>query len=69
MAWVLFKYSSFDHFPKTAHFFFKAEELSHSKKRVEQHENEVRKLRARVEELKVDLSKAEDEVQFKTTEL
>ena len=49
--------------------FCKAEELSHSKKRVEQHENEVRKLRARVEELKVDLSKAEDEVQFKTTEI
>ena len=43
-------------------FFFKAEELSHSRKRVEQHENEVRKLRMRVEELKVDLSKAEDEV-------
>lgn len=42
--------------------FFKAEELNHSKKRVEQHENEVRKLRARVEELKVDLTKAEDEV-------
>ena len=44
------------------HFFFKAEELSHSRKRVEQHENEVRKLRTRVEELKIDLSKAEDEV-------
>lgn len=43
-------------------FFFKAEELNHSRKRVEQHENEVRKLRTRVEELKVDLSKAEDEV-------
>ena len=47
--------------------FSKAEELSHSKKRVEQHESEVRKLRARVEELKVDLTKAEDEVKFKRT--
>lgn len=43
-------------------FFCKAEELSYSKKRVEQHESEVRKLRTRVEELKVDLSKSEDEV-------
>ena len=42
----------------------KAEELSHTKKRVEQHENEVRKLRTRVEELKVDLTKAEDEVEI-----
>ena len=48
-------------------FFCKAEELSHSKKRVEQHENEVRKLRTRVEELKVDLSKSEDEVCLKWT--
>ncbi|CAH3195182.1 unnamed protein product, partial [Porites evermanni] len=40
----------------------KAEELAHSKKRLDQHENEVRKLRTRVEELKVDLTKAEDEV-------
>ena len=48
-------------------FFCEAEELSHSKKRVEQHENEVRKLRTRVEELKVDLSKSEDEVCLKWT--
>ena len=41
--------------------------MSHSKKRVEQHENEVRKLRTRVEELKLDLSKAEDEVCLKRT--
>lgn len=45
-------------------FIVKAEELSHAKKRVEQHENEVRKLRTRVEELKVDLTKAEDEVEI-----
>lgn len=44
-------------------FLCKAEELSHSKKRIEQHESEVRKLRARVEELKIELTKAEDEVQ------
>lgn len=47
----------------------KAEELSHTKKRVEQHENEVRKLRTRVEELKVDLTKAEDEVDCQTSNM
>ena len=50
-------------------FIVKAEELSHAKKRVEQHEIEVRKLRTRVEELKVDLTKAEDEVEIQVTEL
>lgn len=44
----------------------KAEELAHSKKRLDQHENEVRKLRTRVEELKVDLTKAEDELDAQT---
>lgn len=50
-------------------FIVKAEELSHAKKRVEQHENEVRKLRTRVEELKVDLTKAEDEVEIYVIQL
>ncbi|CAH3160746.1 unnamed protein product [Porites evermanni] len=47
----------------------KAEELAHSKKRLDQHENEVRKLRTRVEELKVDLTKAEDELDAQTNNL
>ena len=48
---------------KISCFLCKAEESSHSKKRIEQHESEVRKLRARIEELKIELTKAEDEVQ------
>lgn len=37
-------------------------ELNHSKRRSEQYEIEVRKLRTRIEELKDDLIRAENEV-------
>ncbi|XP_012938189.1 coiled-coil domain-containing protein 102A [Aplysia californica] len=37
-------------------------ELEHTRRRAEQYEAEVRKLRSRVDELKQDLAKAEDEV-------
>ncbi len=40
----------------------KSDELEHTKRRAEQHEGEVKKLRARVEELKRELAKAEDQV-------
>ena len=39
-------------------------ELEHCKRRAEQYEIEVKKLRSRVEELKRDLATAEDEVKF-----
>lgn len=37
-------------------------ELNHSGRRIEQYETEVKKLRLRIEELKRDLTTAEDEV-------
>lgn len=37
-------------------------ELEHSRRRADQYETEVKKLRGRVEELKRDLAAAEDEV-------
>ena len=37
-------------------------ELEHTKRRADQYETEVKKLRGRVEELKRDLATAEDEV-------
>ncbi|XP_029446770.1 coiled-coil domain-containing protein 102B isoform X1 [Rhinatrema bivittatum] len=40
----------------------KMAELDHANRRVEQHEGEMKKLRIRVEELKRDLAKAEDEL-------
>lgn len=40
----------------------KTTELNHSARRIEQYETEVKKLRLRIEELKRDLSAAEDEV-------
>lgn len=40
----------------------KTAELAHANRRVESHEAEVKKLRLRVEELKKELGKAEDEV-------
>ena len=40
----------------------KTDELDHATSRIEQHENEVRKLRSRVEELKKEHARAEDEV-------
>ncbi|XP_078073277.1 coiled-coil domain-containing protein 102A-like isoform X2 [Mustelus asterias] len=40
----------------------KMAELTHSSRRVEQHETEVKKLRLRVEELKKELAQAEDEL-------
>ena len=40
----------------------KLTELEHSKRRSDQYEVEVKKLRSRVEELKKDLANAEDEV-------
>ncbi len=40
----------------------KSAELEHTLRRAEQHEAEVKKLRGRVDELKRELAKAEDEV-------
>ena len=40
----------------------KTTELEHAKRRAEQYEMEVRKLRVRVDELKKDLATAEDDV-------
>lgn len=40
----------------------KQTDLDHARRRAEQYEMEVKKLRARVEELKKDLANAEDEV-------
>ncbi len=40
----------------------KSTELLHCSRRAEQYESEVKRLRARVDELKKDLAKAEDEV-------
>ena len=37
-------------------------ELEHCKRRAEQYETDVKKLRVRIEELKKDLANAEDEV-------
>lgn len=37
-------------------------ELGHAVRRAEQYETEVKRLRARVEELKQELTKAEDEI-------
>lgn len=39
-------------------------ELDHSRRRAEQYEMEVKKLRIRIEELKKELANAEDEVWF-----
>ena len=39
-----------------------SDELEHTKRRAEQHEVEVKKLRTRIEELKRQLAKAEDQV-------
>ena len=39
-------------------------ELAHSTRRAEQYEQEVKKLRSRIEELKDDLITAENEVRF-----
>ena len=39
-------------------------ELEHTRRRAEQYQDEVRKLRGRVEELKHDLAAAEDEVSW-----
>ena len=39
-----------------------SDELEHTKRKAEQHEAEVKKLRSRVEELKRELAKAEDQV-------
>ena len=39
-------------------------ELEHCKRRAEQYEVDVKKLRVRIEELKKDLANAEDEVLF-----
>ncbi|XP_060534574.1 coiled-coil domain-containing protein 102A isoform X2 [Cylas formicarius] len=44
----------------------KATELAHATRRAEQYESEVKKLRARVEELKKDLAVAEDELDTAT---
>ena len=41
-----------------------SDELEHTKRKAEQHEAEVKKLRSRVEELKRELAKAEDQVGF-----
>ena len=40
----------------------KSIELDHAKRRIEQYEVEVQKLRGRIDELKKDLAHAEDEV-------
>ena len=40
----------------------KAAELDHARSRAEQYEQEVKKLRGRIEELKHELANAEDEV-------
>lgn len=37
-------------------------ELSHAVRRAEQYENEVKRLRSRIEELKKELTMAEDEI-------
>lgn len=42
-------------------------ELAHSSRRAEQYEQEVKKLRARIEELKDDLIAAENEVRVQHT--
>ncbi|XP_070536653.1 coiled-coil domain-containing protein 102A-like [Ptychodera flava] len=44
----------------------KSAELGHAQRRAEQHEGEVKKLRARIEELKKELARAEDEVDTQT---
>ena len=41
---------------------FQTDELDHATSRIGQHENEVKKLRVRVEELKKEHARAEDEV-------
>ena len=47
---------------KTALIFFQKEDILHNKTRVDHHEDEIRKLRARIDELKTKLTTAEDEV-------
>ena len=47
----------------------KSAELEHTLRRAEQHEAEVKKLRGRVDELKRELAKAEDEVNWNSCSL
>ena len=41
------------------------EDILHNKTRVDHHEDEIKKLRSRIDELKMKLTNAEDEVYFK----
>lgn len=47
----------------------KVTELAHAARRAEQYETEVKRLRARVEELKRELAVAEDEVDCATNNI